>query len=172
MVVSQLHLLRVRNGVLSTLSSPQQRLFYPQIPRRSQKVWLIIDEAHVVAPRDELSPARDALIEYVKRGRDAGLSLVLATQQPSAVDDRILSQVNLTFNHRLTFQSDITSATSRIPTKAIKSLKMGGTTLTGFADMIRVLDSGQCFIGDHSTSRVVMLQVRPRVSAHGGYSPI
>ena len=31
--------------------------------------------------------------ENVKRGRDAGLSLVLATQQPSAVDSKILSQV-------------------------------------------------------------------------------
>ena len=41
--------------------------------------------AHVVAPKDQNSPARDALIEYVKRGRDAGLSLVMATQQPSAI---------------------------------------------------------------------------------------
>lgn len=140
-----------------------------QLPNR---VWLLIDEAHVVAPKDEISPARQALTEYVKRGRDAGLSLVLATQQPSAIDDRILSQVNLTLNHRLTFQSDISSAVNRIPTKPISSLKMSGTSLDDFGDMIRVLESGQCFIGDHATSRAVMLQIRPRVSAHGGYSPI
>lgn len=136
------------------------------------RVWLLIDEAHVVAPKDELSPARSALVEYVKRGRDAGLSLVLATQQPSAVDDRILSQVNITLSHRLTFQSDITAAANRIPTKTIAHLKMAGTTLTDFGDMIRVLDAGQCFVGDQGTSRVMMLQVRPRISAHGGYSPI
>lgn len=136
------------------------------------RVWLLIDEAHVVAPKDEPSPARAALIEYVKRGRDAGLSLVLATQQPSAVDDRILSQVNLTLSHRLTFQSDISASVNRIPTKTISCMKMAGTTLDDFGDMIRVLDAGQCFIGDHSTSRAVMLQIRPRVSAHGGYSPI
>lgn len=136
------------------------------------RVWLLIDEAHVVAPKDEPSPARAALVEYVKRGRDAGLSLVLATQQPSAVDDRILSQVNLTLSHRLTFQSDISASVNRIPTKTISCMKMAGTTLHDFGDMIRVLDAGQCFIGDHSTSRAVMLQIRPRVSAHGGYSPI
>lgn len=135
------------------------------------RVWLVIDEAHVVAPRDQISPARSALVEYVKRGRDAGLSLVLATQQPSALDDRILSQVNVTFNHRLSFQSDINAAVNRIPTKSIKSMKFSGTNLTDFGDMVRVLDAGQCFLGDQASSRTVLVQIRPRVTAHGGYSP-
>ena len=135
------------------------------------RVWLVIDEAHVVAPSDHMSPARSALVEYVKRGRDAGLSLILATQQPSALDDRILSQVNLTFSHRLSFQSDINAAVNRIPTKAVRSMKFAGTNLTDFGDMVRVLDAGQCFLGDQSSSRTVLVQIRPRVSAHGGYSP-
>jgi hypothetical protein len=135
------------------------------------RVWLFIDEAHVVAPAGRESPARDALVEYVKRGRDAGLSLVLATQQPSAIDDRILSQVNISFNHRLTFQSDIGAAVGRVPTKTLGTLKVSGSLLNDFGDMLRVLDSGQCFIGDHSTSRVVITTIRPRVTSHGGYSP-
>jgi hypothetical protein len=40
-----------------------------------------------------------------------------------------------------------------------------------FGDMLRYLEAGQCFLGDHNTSRVMMLQVRPRVTSHGGYSP-
>lgn len=135
------------------------------------RVWLVIDEAHVVAPSDQISPARNALVEYVKRGRDAGLSLVLATQQPSALDDRILSQVNITFSHRLSFQSDINAAVNRIPTKSVGNMKFAGTNLTDFGDMVRVLDTGQCFLGDQASSRAVLVQVRPRVSAHGGYSP-
>lgn len=135
------------------------------------RVWLVIDEAHVVAPSDQLSPARAALVEYVKRGRDAGLSLVLATQQPSALDDRILSQVNVTFSHRLSFQSDINAAVNRIPTKSVKAMKLSGTSLSDFGDMMRVLDAGQCFLGDQASSRAVLVQIRPRVSAHGGYSP-
>ena len=135
------------------------------------RVWLVIDEAHVVAPSDRLSPARAALVEYVKRGRDAGLSLVLATQQPSALDDRILSQVNITFSHRLSFQSDINAAVNRIPTKSVQSMKLSGTNLNDFGDMMRVLDAGQCFLGDQASSRAVLVQIRPRVSAHGGYSP-
>lgn len=135
------------------------------------RVWLVIDEAHVVAPSDQLSPARAALVEYVKRGRDAGLSLVLATQQPSALDDRILSQVNVTFSHRLSFQSDINAVANRIPTKSVKAMKLSGTSLSDFGDMMRVLDAGQCFLGDQASSRAVLVQIRPRVSAHGGYSP-
>lgn len=135
------------------------------------RVWLIIDEAHVVAPASQVSPARDALVEYVKRGRDAGLSLVLATQQPSALDDRILSQVNLTFSHRLSFQSDINASVNRIPTKSIHSMSLAGTNLTDFGDMLRVLDAGQCFLGDQASSRAVLVQIRPRLTAHGGYSP-
>lgn len=135
------------------------------------RVWLVIDEAHVVAPSDQMSPARNALVEYVKRGRDAGLSLVLATQQPSALDDRILSQVNVTFSHRLSFQSDISAAVNRIPTKAIRAMKYSGVNLTEFGDMIRILDAGQCFLGDQASSRAVLVQIRPRVTAHGGYSP-
>lgn len=141
----------------------------PTLPSR---VWLLIDEAHVVAPNDVASPARAALVEYVKRGRDAGLSLVLATQQPSAVDDRILSQVNIAFSHRLAFQSDINAAVYRIPTKTLSGLRIGGTKLTDFGDMLRLLESGQCFLGDQSTSRTVIVQIRPRVTAHGGYSPL
>jgi hypothetical protein len=139
-----------------------------QLPNR---VWLLIDEAHVVAGKDTQSPARDALVEFVKRGRDAGLSLVLATQQPSAVDDRILSQVNISLNHRLTFQSDVAAAISRVPTKIVTSMRTGGATIGDFGDMLRYLDSGDCFMGDQTTSRTILVKIRPRVTAHGGYSP-
>ena len=136
------------------------------------KVWLVIDEAHVIAPSNRNMPARDMLIEYVKRGRDAGLSLVLATQQPYAIDDQILSQVNLAFTHRLAFQADIGAAVSRVPTKTPQGLRLKGIELKDFMDMIRVLDSGECFIGDQATSRAILARIRPRVTSHGGYSPI
>jgi DNA helicase HerA-like ATPase len=135
------------------------------------KVWLLIDEAHVVAPNNAPSPARKALIEYVKRGRDAGLSLVMATQQPSAVDDEILSQVNLSFSHRLSFGADIQSAMNRIPTKTLSHLRIGGADIRDFGDMLRLVAPGQCFVGDNHTSRVILTQIRPRVTSHGGYSP-
>lgn len=79
--------------------------------------------------------------------------------------------MNVTFSHRLSFQSDINAAVDRIPTKSVKAMKFAGTNLTDFGDMVRVLDAGQCFLGDQASSRTVLIQIRPRVSAHGGYSP-
>lgn len=148
--------------------------FRTEAPQRTfpSRVWLLVDEAHVVCPSQGSSPARAALVEYVKRGRDAGLSLVLATQQPSAVDDRVLSQVNLSFSHRLTFQSDINAAVARIPTKTLSGMRISGTKVPEFGDVLRLLEAGQCFVGDHATSRTVLVQIRPRVTAHGGQSPI
>jgi len=137
----------------------------------ASKVWLLIDEAHVVAPREGFSAARNSLIEYVKRGRDAGLSLVLATQQPSAVDNRILSQVNISLSHRLTFENDCNACIDRIPTRKLKQVEFGGRALSDFSEMISLLEPGQCFIGDSHTSRVITAAIRPRVTSHGGYSP-
>ncbi|MYD85791.1 MAG: hypothetical protein F4Y14_06175 [Acidobacteria bacterium] len=79
--------------------------------------------------------------------------------------------MNVTFSHRLSFQSDINAAVNRIPTKSVKSMKLAGTAMNDFGDMMRVLDAGQCFLGDQASSRAVLIQVRPRVTAHGGYSP-
>jgi len=135
------------------------------------KVWLFIDEAHIIAPSGCPSPATDALINYVKRGRDAGLSLVMATQQPSAVEDRILSQVNISFSHRLAFESDINAAINRIPTKLLSGLKFQGRDLSSFSDMLRYLEAGECFLGDNNCSRTILTRIRPRITSHGGYSP-
>lgn len=135
------------------------------------KVWLFIDEAHIIAPSGYLSPATDALINYVKRGRDSGLSLIMATQQPSAVDDRILSQVNLSFSHRLAFESDINAAVNRIPTRLLTGLKFQGRDLSNFGDMLRYLEAGECFLGDSNSSRTILTRIRPRITSHGGYSP-
>jgi uncharacterized protein len=150
------------------------RVFFDKkdpIDNLPNRVWLFIDEAHIIAPSDSVSAAKGALIDYVKRGRDAGLSLVMATQQPSAVEDRILSQVNISFSHRLSFQTDINSAINRIPTKLVKQLKYRGTDITDFGDMLRSLEAGECFLGDNNTGRTILLNIRPRVTSHGGYSP-
>jgi hypothetical protein len=162
-IMGKYHQQRRVSDFFSTLAPEKQ---FPS------RVWMLIDEAHVVCPNSGSSPARKALVEYVKRGRDAGLSLVLATQQPSAVDERVLSQVNLSFSHRLTFQNDINAVMGRIPTKALSGLRISGTKISDFGDMLRLLDAGHCFIGDHATSRTILLQMRTRITAHGGQSPL
>jgi len=46
-------------------------------------VWMFIDEAHTFLPRDCESPATNLLVnEWLRQGRQPGLSLVLATRDP------------------------------------------------------------------------------------------
>jgi len=48
-------------------------------------VWMFIDEAHMFLPRDGETPATGVLVnEWLRQGRQPGLSVVLATQRPAA----------------------------------------------------------------------------------------
>lgn len=140
----------------------------PVLPNR---VWLIIDEAHSVAPSEGTTAATQPLISYVKRGRDAGLSLIFATQQPSAVDRRLMSQVDLTITHRLGFESDLSAALARMPTMSSGMYTTSGGRSLGNGDLIRTLRTGEAIIADSNSPRTVMIKLRPRVSAHGGNTP-
>lgn len=134
-------------------------------------VWTIIDEAHVVCPTEQNTAAKPALIEYVKRGRDAGLSLVLATQQPSAVDSAVLSQVDLSIVHRLVLDSDIAAATSRFPARFPSLVKLGERDIGDPKTLIRILDEGEALVGDAESERGFIIRVRPRITAHAGDEP-
>ncbi|HMF34552.1 MAG TPA: ATP-binding protein, partial [Candidatus Lokiarchaeia archaeon] len=54
--------------------------------------WLIVDEAHNFAPSRGTTPALEALVRLAKEGRHPGANLVLATQQPGATSNEIISQ--------------------------------------------------------------------------------
>lgn len=134
--------------------------------------WVIIDEAHLVCPSDQDTSAKAALIEYVKRGRDAGLSLVLATQQPSAIDSRVLSQVDLLIAHRLVMEADINAALSRMPATLPSKISSGGQEIGHSSALIRMLDTREAWIADAESSRAFLVAMRPRLTAHGGDEPV
>ena len=85
-----------------------------------------MDEAHVLAGADEASVAREALVKYGKEGRNYGLSLALATQQPSALDPRLMSQVETAIVHQLTDPRD-----ANVAKQAIRSPLPDSVTIDG-----------------------------------------
>ena len=134
-------------------------------------VWTLIDEAHLICPSDSHTAAKPILIEYVKRGRDAGLSLVLATQQPSAVDSRVVSQVDLLIAHRLVVDADILAALARVPADFPKDVSFGTARTSDRLALVRALETGEAWVADAETNRAILVAMRPRVSAHGGDEP-
>ena len=146
-------------------SMPQE---HNSLPRG---VWTLIDEAHLICPSDGQTAAKPILIEYVKRGRDAGLSLVLATQQPSAIDSRVVSQVDLLIAHRLVVDADISAALARVPADFPKDVSFGTARISDRLALVRALETGEAWVADAETNRAILVAMRPRVSAHGGDEP-
>ncbi|MFW9834237.1 MAG: ATP-binding protein [Candidatus Thorarchaeota archaeon] len=124
--------------------------------------WLIIDEAHTLVPRSGHTPAKDAIIGYAKLGRRFGCSLVLCTQQPSAVSDDAISQADIILSHSLSHDNDIKALQQRAP----------AVMPDQFRDKVFIssLPRGVALVFDQSTEnkRGFIMQVRPRLSQHGG----
>ena len=130
-------------------------------------LWVLADEAHVLCPANGNTAAKKPLIEFVRRGRDAGLSLVMATQQPSAVDSSVL-QTDIEIVHRLTIDEDIGAAKSRLPAPFPSEIKLNGKEITEMRSFVRQLGVGEVLMADSEANRAIVMQMRPRVSAHGG----
>lgn len=133
---------------------------------------LVLDEAQILLPASGKTQARSALESYVLEGRNYGLSLWLATQRPSgAISPAAKSQVDIFMIHRLSVKEDIdgmcNSLQSGLPTKIKTSRKE-----ISFQELIRTLNTGQAIISSADTSgsanRAFVVNIRPRVTGHGG----
>ncbi|WP_310922609.1 ATP-binding protein [Halogeometricum salsisoli] len=123
------------------------------------KVWLFIDEAHNFVPSGSSSLAKDTIIRWVKEGRQPGLSIVVATQQPSAIDSNVLSQCDIILCHKITTKEDIQSLDK------LSQDYMGNNLKT----YVRQIDNvGEAVYVDDDEETVEMVKMRPRKSKHGG----
>lgn len=131
--------------------------------------WILIDEAHVMCPQVGKTSAKPALIKVARRGRDKGLSLVLATQRPSAIDKTLISQKDILIIHQLGIEADRKTAKAQVGTTIPKNVYRGNTLLKdSFEEIITDVDTGEAFVADDEASRCFLMKVRPRLSAHGG----
>lgn len=123
------------------------------------RVWMALDEAHQFIPDSTRSLAKPQLIRWAKEGRQPGLSLVVATQQPSAIDTEVLSQCDIILSHKLTSRDDVMAL------NRLSQDYMGGELRAIIGELKR---TGQAVLVDDEQESVSMLQIRPRQSQHGG----
>ena len=87
--VRDIHLARAAKLRESRKSSSEEEQAAKEADRWAaeglQRCWLIIDEAHNYIPASGMVPSRRPLKKYVDEGRNLGLSIVVATQQPSGL---------------------------------------------------------------------------------------
>ena len=151
----------------SSISESERAEALEIIESSPPRTLLCIDEAQGYAPPSRANPCTSILIQYVKEGRNHGLSLMITSQQPGAIHPEILSQVDCVVAHRLTVQSDIDavlrSAKGRSPEKI-----SSGTQSLSLHGLLRELAQGQAYISHVDTTRAFITEIRPRVTAHGG----
>ena len=154
--------------ILETLPAAEKAALEASLVDAVPPTWVCIDEAQNILPSERRTSATNVIVKYVREGRNYGLSFVVATQQPTAIDPRILAQVDTLLVHKLTVQGDIDYIRKNIKSNLPEEVKYANSTLD-FDQLIRSLDIGQTLVSNTETERAFIMDVRPRISVHGGF---
>jgi len=139
-----------------------------QIAEEIPHVWLMIDEAQNISPAEAATISSPTLVKLVREGRNFGISLAITTQQPTAIDQRIMAQVDTLIIHKLTVKRDIDSVLSNSKTLPPDKIYLASKELS-YQTLVRKLPVGYALVSNSETQREFIVLVRPRVSVHGGF---
>lgn len=132
------------------------------------KCWIAVDEAQNVIPSELKTFASESIIKLVKEGRNFGLSFIVTTQEPKSIDRSVLSQVETFIIHKLVTLSDIRYIIDNIKSPLPDRILDEKRQLT-MEDLILSLSVGQVMVSHTDLPRCFLMEVRPRISAHGGF---
>jgi len=132
------------------------------------KTWVMIDEAQNIMPARAASLANDVLTRFVREGRNFGLSMAISTQQPIAIDSRVMAQVDTLMAHTLTVRQDVAYVLANLKSADPSSIVLASRKQT-MAEALRLLSVGQCLVSAVDSERTFFLAVRPRATLHGGF---
>jgi len=126
-------------------------------------VWIFLDEAHEMLPREGKTPATDALVQILREGRQPGISLVMATQQPGEIHKDVLTQSDIVISYKITAKFDIEALNSIMQTYLTSDIL---TYINSLPDI-----KGSGIILDDNSERIYPFKTRPKLSWHGGDAP-
>ena len=126
-------------------------------------VWLFIDEAHEFLPLNAKTVATDALVQLLREGRQPGISLVLATQQPGQIHRDVMTQSDVVLSHRVTSQQDLEALNFIMQSYLMEGIKQ-------YMDDLPTL-KGSAIVLDDNSERIYPMRMRPRFTWHGGEAP-
>jgi len=131
--------------------------------KKSPLVWLVIDEAHEFLPNDKETVATEPLVRVLREGRQPGISLVLASQQPGKIHRDVMTQSDIIISHRIT---------AKIDTDALAELTQSYMR-ENLDKLINELPrvTGSALILDDNNEKIFPMKIRPRLTWHGGEAP-
>ncbi len=131
--------------------------------RENPLVWIFIDEAHEFLPLNEKTAATDSLVQLLREGRQPGISVVLATQQPGQIHRDVMTQSDIVIAHRVTSQPDIEALNYIMQSYLFEGIKK-------YMDDLPALN-GSAIILDDNSERIYPMRIKPRLTWHGGEAP-
>ena len=152
-----------KNEEFAAIHSAVHYIVEEEKPSELPMVWVMLDEAHEFIPKDGKTAASDALIMLLREGRQPGIAMLLATQQPGKIHTDAMTQSDVILAHRLT---------AKIDTDALASLLQSYLRAGLDAELANLPKvPGACIAVDDVNERMFPLRVRPRFSWHGGSAP-
>lgn len=133
--------------------------------------WILIDEAHNYIPTTGIVASKEPLKKYINEGRNLGLSIAVATQQPSGLDSSIRRNADVLIMHCMTMRDDVQAAEGMVNTLVPDSVTVGSShriSTRVFEKLLRSLPRGYAIISNDEASRLFVARIRPRFTVHGG----
>ena len=177
-LVRQISRARGRTDARARFDAVRARTEHANVPPQcsdtttTPRCWIAIDEAHNYLPNTGSLPSRPVLRRLVTEGRNIGLSVIVATQEPSGLDRSIQRNADALLIHSMSMKDDILSAEKMVNTRVPESASWGTTRAAtkAFEGIVRSLPQGYCLVSTDTANRVFGLRVRPRITMHGGES--
>jgi len=126
-------------------------------------IWVVLDEAHEVLPKEGKTAATDALVTILREGRQPGISLILASQQPGKIHTDVMTQSDIVIAHQLTAKFDVDALGMLMQSYMREGLDLQLNNLPK--------TKGSALVFDDVNERIFPIKVRPRFTWHGGGSP-
>lgn len=126
-------------------------------------VWMFIDEVHEFLPVNGKTAATASLSRVIKEGRQPGIGLVIATQQPGKLDTDIITQSDIIISQHVTAKLDIDALNT------VMQIYMSSDIRKYLMDLPKL--PGACIILDDNSERIYPVQIKPRLTWHGGETP-
>jgi hypothetical protein len=135
------------------------------------RCWLVIDEAHNYIPNGRSAISKRPLKRLIDEGRNLGISIVAATQQPSGLDASIQRNADILLIHPMSMEEDVKAAAGMLNTiwpKRTSIAKGGNLKRCDFFDAVRSLPRGYAIASSETLARVLPVRIRPRLTDSGG----
>jgi uncharacterized protein len=126
-------------------------------------IWLMIDEAHEFLPLKGRTLATKALLTLLREGRQPGISLVLASQQPGKIHTDVMTQSDIVIAHRITAKLDADALGALMQSYMRQGLDKSLNELPRM--------KGAAIVFDDTNERMYPMMIRPRMTWHGGSAP-